>query len=157
MAGIKLRYPLPSYGSGRTGNRFKRANIDLVRTGTEMGAYTHEKGWSHDGLCRLAKRFGANAFSRGNLKLSDLKEYVDSGKLPIVSIKWAFSNKKTFRDRLLFWKRSGGHLALVIGYDETGFIVHHTSIRPEYNWEAKHLSFSDFAAGFTGRAILVGK
>lgn len=64
-----------------------------MRTGTEMGAYTHKKGWLHDGLCRLAKRSGANAFSRGNLKLSDLKEHVDSEKLPIVSIKWAFLNK----------------------------------------------------------------
>ncbi|NTW89479.1 MAG: hypothetical protein HGB37_01020 [Candidatus Moranbacteria bacterium] len=131
--------------------------IDLVRTGTEMGAYTHEKGWSHDGLCRLAERFGATAFSRGNLKLSDLKEYVDSAKLPIVSIKWAFSDQKTFQERLFFWKRYGGHLALVIGYDETGLIVHHTSIRPEYNWEAKHISFVDFTTGFTGRAVIVGK
>lgn len=64
--------------------------VDLVRSGTGMGAYTHETDWSHDGLCRLAERFGAKAFSRGNLRPSDLKAYLDSGKLPIVSIRWAF-------------------------------------------------------------------
>jgi hypothetical protein len=131
--------------------------VDLVRSGTEMGAYTHEKGWSHDGLCRLAERFGARAFPKGNLKTRDLIAFLDVGQLPIVSIKWAFLGSKTFVERLLFWKRSGGHLALVIGYDETGFIVHHTSIRPEYNWEAKHLSFQDFMKGFTGRAVIIGK
>ncbi|MEI7750356.1 MAG: C39 family peptidase [Candidatus Moraniibacteriota bacterium] len=131
--------------------------IDLARTGVGMGAYTHEKGWSHDGLCRLAEHYGAEAVSKGTLSTDDLKRFLDMGRLPIVSIKWAFRDVKTVRERLLFWKRFGGHLALLIGYDETGFIVHHTSIRKEYNWDARHLSFSDFERGSTGRTVMVGR
>ncbi len=131
--------------------------INLIRTGAEIGAYTHEKGWSHKGLVRLADRFGVKAISKEKLSTDALKGFLDTGRLPIVSIKWAFRDTKSLRERLFFWKRYGGHLALLIGYDETGFIVHHTSIRKEYNWEARQIPFADFERGFTGRAVMISR
>jgi len=131
--------------------------IDLVRTGVGMGAYMHGKGWSHDRPCRLAERFGAKAFPKGNLSTDDLRRFLDIGRLPIASIRWAFRDVKTARDRLLFWKRFGWHPTLLPGYDESGFIVHHTLIRKEYNWEAKHSPFAEFERGFTGRAVMIGR
>ena len=57
----------------------------------------------------------------------------------------------------MFWKKIGGHLALVVGYDSDSgdFIVHHTSIRPEFNWENEHVSQNAFKKSFTGRGIVI--
>lgn len=74
----------------------------------------------------------------------------------MASIKWAFKPTKKFKERIFFWKRQGGHLALLTGYDQDGLYVHHTSTRAEYNWENKHISWKQFDDGFTGRGIVIG-
>jgi D-alanine-D-alanine ligase-like ATP-grasp enzyme len=72
------------------------------------------------------------------------------------------ANEKPLREKLLFWKKYGGHLATVVGYkgnDEKpeGLYVHHTSIKPEYNWHFRYITVEEFETGFTGRSIIISE
>jgi hypothetical protein len=130
-----------------------------IRKGVEMGAYHDSTGWSHDGLVRLANEFGFSAIRRGNVGAAELQKALEEGYLPIVSIKWAFDGRRTLQEKILFWKKVGGHLALVVGFEGSenpeGFHVHHTSIRSAYNWPDRYLTVAEFEKGFTGRCILI--
>ena len=132
---------------------------EYIKQGLEIGAYKDSVGWSHSGLARLAQVFGFSADSR-ELGVAELHEVLKQNFLPIVSIKWAFENHKTLKEKILFWKKFGGHLALVVGFESEGeilkgFYVHHTSLRSEYNWQAKFLPLEKFEQGFTGRCIVI--
>ncbi|MCR4313681.1 MAG: hypothetical protein NUV84_00335 [Candidatus Uhrbacteria bacterium] len=134
---------------------------ELIDIGVANGAYADATGWSHDGLVELLQSFSFVA-QRGSFSVGALREALASGALPIVSIKWAFQNTKTLKERILFWKKYGGHLAVLVGYEEerghlTGFYVHHTSKIFEQNWEARFVPLKKFLKGYTGRGILVGQ
>ncbi|MBP9782341.1 MAG: C39 family peptidase [Candidatus Pacebacteria bacterium] len=131
-----------------------------IKKGVEIGAYKDSTGWSHGGLARLAKEFGFSGVNRENVSATELREALKQNFLPLISIKWAFENYKTLKEKILFWKKFGGHLALIVGFEEEngklkGFYVHHTSIRSEYNWQYKFLSLQKFEQGFTGRCIII--
>jgi len=132
-----------------------------ISKGVEIGAYKDSTGWSHSGLVDLAKCFNISATSYGNCDEKKLIDNLNRGFLPIISIKWAFENNKSLKERILFWKKYGGHLALVVGYEKdkfgalVGFYIHHTSIIKEYNWKYKLISLGKFKKGFTGRCIVI--
>ena len=133
---------------------------EYIKKGVTIGAYKNSTGWSHNGLAQLAKEFGFSGVNRENVSVAELCEALKQNFLPIISIKWAFENYKTLKEKILFWKKFGGHLALVVGFEEengklTGFYVHHTSLRPEYNWQYKFLPLQKFEQGFTGRCIMI--
>lgn len=134
---------------------------EYITKGLKLDAYIDPIGWSHDGLIKLANSFNFTATRQENILPNNLRQALDNGYLPIISIKWAFVNNKNWKERLLFWKKFGGHLALIIGYELdqnsnlTGFYVHHTSIRQEYNWPNKLIDLDTFQTGFTGRCILL--
>lgn len=130
---------------------------ELITKGKKIGAYNHTHGWSHDGLVNLAEKYGLEAKRYERLSLDDLKNFLDRGYVIVVSIKWAFKKQKNLKERIMFWKKFGGHLALVVGYDSDSgdFIVHHTSIHPEFNWEHKYISRDVFRKSFTGRGIIL--
>ena len=128
----------------------------LIQKGLSLNAYSHKNGWSHEGLVLLAQSLGLKGES-GNLGIGDLQKALDQKKLPIVSIKWAFVPTKTLKEKLFFWKKYGGHLAVIVGYDDKGFFVNHTSIKKNKNWKARHIPYKQFQASYTGRAILVWK
>jgi hypothetical protein len=133
---------------------------EYIKKGVEMGAYKDSVGWSHEGLARLAKEFGFSADNREGVNISDLREILDKNVPLIVSIKWAFENQKSLKEKVFFWKKFGGHLALVVGFEEErgglkGFYVHHTSLIPEYNWEYRFIPIKKFQEGFTGRCVML--
>lgn len=133
---------------------------DYIKRGVEIGAYKNSVGWKHDGLVRLAKKFRFSAENREHVSPTELCEMLKQNSLPIISIKWAFEDRKSLKEKILFWKKFGGHLALVVGFEEengklTGFYVHHTSLILEYNWQYKFLSLEKFKKGFTGRCIII--
>src|SRR3989344_6454581 len=135
---------------------------DLIKEGVKLSAYTHEQGWSHAGLKRLSEKLGFSAELKANVTPQDLRNMIYNNRIPIVSIKWAFKNEKSLKEKLLFWKKYGGHLATVVGYkgnDEKpeGLYVHHTSIRPEYNWHYRYIPVEEFEVAFTGRCITIAK
>lgn len=139
----------------------KVMTFDLIQQGLALNAYTDATGWSHVGLVQFAKRLGIKAQS-GQYALRQLANHVRNGGLAVVSIKWGFQNRKSPKERLLFWKKYGGHLALVIGAEWEGdtligLYVHHTSIREGYNWPARLIPLKDFKRGYTGRGILLSK
>ncbi len=131
----------------------------LIEEGRALNGYTDATGWSHAGLVTLAKDHGVLADSV-SVSPQQIASEIELGSLVIISIKWGFRSDKTARERVLFWKKYGGHLALVIGVKKTeekleGFYVHHTSIREGYNWESRFVSVEDFQKGYTGRAIIL--
>ena len=134
--------------------------VEYIKRGVEIGAYKDSVGWSHEGLARLVKVFGFSAVNRGRVSATELRETLKRGSLPTVSIKWAFEVDKSLKEKLLFWKKLGGHLALVVGYGEEfgqkGFYVHHTSILEDYNWPNRFVSEQVFIQAFTGRCVVVG-
>ena len=133
----------------------------IIQKGVKIGAYDDSVGWSHQGLVRLAKEFGFSANNYVKSDDADIKETLENDALAIVSIKWAFKNKKSLKEKVLFWKKYGGHLALVIGYKENndgnleGFYVHHTSTTDTYNWEKRFIPVEEFKQGFTSRFITI--
>lgn len=139
--------------SGRT----IRPTAELISHGVRFGAYDPKEGWKHSGLAKLAHLFGAAGIMLEPLLVADVKGYLDAGCLPIVSITSAFEPQRTWKDRLFFWRKQkrGGHLALVTGYDAQGFYVHHTSVRPAYNWENRLISFPVFEKGFAERGVVI--
>jgi len=133
---------------------------EYIKKGCAIGAYTDKTGWYHDGLVRLASFYGAKAFREAHVRPARVKELLDKGYLVIFSLKVAFINTKTFKERLTFWKKRGGHLALAISSgsqnDTPGFIVHHTSIREHFNWPHRFVPLQMFKAGFCGNIIVIG-
>lgn len=132
----------------------------LIDLGVSLGFYSDKNGWSHYGLVEMIRSFGFVATAR-NSNITELTETLRKNNIPIVSIKWALQNHKTFKEKILFWKKYGGHLALLVGFEEssdaiTGFYVHHTSKILEQNWEARFVPIKTFLAGYTGRGIIVG-
>jgi hypothetical protein len=132
---------------------------ELIDKGQELHGYSDALGWSHAGLVRLSESLGLQAVA-GKFVPDQLAHRVESGGLAIVSIKWGFRSQKNLKEKVLFWKKYGGHLALVIGVERkagklTGFYVHHTSIREGYNWENRFVPLKDFKKGYTGRGIIV--
>lgn len=153
-----LKMAIDAFLSDQT-KPFSPSIDEYIRKGVEIGAYKDSTGWSHDGLVRLANEFGFSAIKKGDVGAAELREALEKGCLPIVSIKWNFEGHRTLKEKILFWKKVGGHLALVIGFkgdeDPEGFFVHHTSIRPAYNWPNKFLPVAEFEKGFTGRCIFI--
>lgn len=133
---------------------------EYIKKGLEIDAYKDSVGWSHNGLARLAKEFGFSADNREGVGAAELREALKQNFLPIISIKWAFEDYRSLKEKVLFWKKFGGHLALAIGFEDEegklkGFYAHHTSLRPEYNWQAKFLPLEKFEQGFIGRCIMI--
>lgn len=133
---------------------------EYIKKGVEISAYKDSVGWSHSGLADLAKVFGFSANNCEGVSVAELREALKQNFLSIISIKWAFEDYRSLKEKILFWKKFGGHLALAIGLEDEegklkGFYVHHTSLRPEYNWQAKFLPLVKFEQGFTGRCIII--
>ena len=133
---------------------------EYIKKGIEIGAYKDSVGWSHDGLVRLAKEFGFSAVNREGASAAELRESLQQNSLSILSIKWGFEERRSLKEKILFWKKFGGHLALAVGFEDEGkklkgFYVHHTSRRPEYNWQYRFLPLQKFERGFTGRCIMI--
>ncbi|MDP3880894.1 MAG: hypothetical protein Q8Q32_01785 [bacterium] len=134
---------------------------EIIGLGVKQGAFSDATGWSHQGLAKLIEGFGFKATPR-TMNSDQLKEAIENNSIPIISIKWAFNNKKSLKERILFWKKYGGHLGVITGFEEengkiTGFYVHHTSKRKEQNWQNRLLPVKDFLKGYTGRGILVSE
>ncbi|HAO64495.1 TPA: hypothetical protein DCQ44_00765, partial [Candidatus Taylorbacteria bacterium] len=85
----------------------------IIVKGRLAGAYSHKFGWSHTGLAALAISYDTEAFVLENMGVERIKSFIDQGMLVIVSIKWAFEPARSLKERLFFWKKKGGHLALV--------------------------------------------
>ena len=91
---------------------------EYIKKGVEIGAYKDSVGWSHNGLARLAKEFGFSADNREGVSPAELREALKHQFLSIISIKWDFEDYRLLKEKILFWKKFGGHLALAIGFEE---------------------------------------
>ncbi len=134
--------------------------VEYIRKGTEVGAYTHAHGWVHAGLAQLAEHMGVRAYVVESLAMSQIQALVQDGRFVIISVKSNFSVKKSLKERLLFWRKYGGHMVLVVGCTnegQEGFFVHDTSVRPAHLGVSRFVPMRLFSQSFTGRGVVVYK
>ncbi len=125
----------------------------IVKKGIELNAYS-EKGWTHRGLVAIANYYGLSGNSYQNTKLEDIAFNINSNRICIASVipRLQSSENET---------KKGGHLILVIGYEEYAFekyyIIHHPSYDTKYNWNAKRISENELINNFSGNIIVIWK
>ena len=131
---------------------------EMVYEGLNTNAYC-ERGWIHEGLVRLARARGVpgHAFRSANSK--DVAAQILQDRPCIVSVTAAFQGGcKDSTGHLL---PPGGHLAVVFGYGQNesglqGFLVHHPSSWPEYNWPEKMVDLRSYEQSFSGNFMAFG-
>lgn len=138
----------------------RRTTKQLIDAGVALGGYRDDVGWSHTGLVELAQSLGLNA-QKAELGSKELRRTIDVNQLAIVSVKPGFRTKRTLREWLRFWRRTGGHLVTVIGYRAEGskiegFYVHHTSAFGK-DWKNYFVPMRTFLGASTNRGILVSR
>lgn len=107
-------------------------------------AYDEEKGWLHNGLILIAKRYGVRGKKTIIKKAEDLVAFLHSGALIVASVKTDVSN-------------ASSHLLLIYGIehiDKTYLFIHNpgtSNLAPEFN---QKIEVADFMKSATGRAIL---
>lgn len=140
---------------------------ELIEEGIESGAYIEGVGWRHDGLVKLAKQYGANAYRgeyriRGQSRLpqflkaayehvlflkglSTVHNVVSRGGVPIVSV-------------TVPGKRDT-HLIPLVGYGEeggqTGFYYHEPAAEVGSGGEYRFMSIAEFHVRWRRLAIYV--
>ena len=137
--------PLPRYG-------------EMVYEGLEMNACC-ERGWIHEGLIRLARAHGVSGRAFRRTRAEDVADQIRGDRPCIVSVTAAFEGGNA--DEAGRPLPPGGHLAVAFGYsqDETGlqgFLVHHPSSWPGYNWPAKWVDGQSFERSFSGNFMAFG-
>jgi hypothetical protein len=143
----------------KEGKKLTPAVKEIIDRGVALGAYSDKSGWSHQGLGELAGEFGLKGIAK-EISIQEIKDGLLKGALPIVSIKWGLRTTKNFKEKVLFWKKYGGHLAVVVGFEEedgkiAGLYLHHTSKLKEQNWKDKYVPVKDFLKTFTGRGLII--
>lgn len=134
---------------------------ELIQKGVKLGAYTDASGWRHQGLVDLGKTYGLTGEAQP-MTVEDIARAIDRGSLVIVSIRPNFRGPRTLIEWLKFWKRRGGHLAVIVGarwqgQRPVGLYVHHTSSLAALNRPKRYLPLRRFSWGYTGRAITLRK
>lgn len=140
---------------GVTGKETERV-ADIIAHGTRLGVYTHTGGWTQRGLVLLSHILGASGVVLQPLSEDDIKKHLDAGDLCIVSVEPSLLPRPSWFQQLFSRRKEGRpQVTLLLGYDEHGFYTHHTSERPEHNWENHHVPFSTFAKTFGGKGVII--
>lgn len=119
---------------------------DLIDEGIGIGAYC-SKGWIHQGLLSLGKKYNINGTCYRNKSYLDIANSIKKGELCICSVSVCFNQHK-----------KGGHLIVVNGIKEKdnkiiGFFVNHPSSVSEYNFKNKFISAEELHNSFSGNYI----
>jgi hypothetical protein len=146
LAALRSPAALPRYG-------------DMVYHGLAMNAFC-DRGWIHDGLVRMARSYGVNGSAFRHACAEDVAEQIARDHPCIVSITAGFEGCQPGPSGRAL--PSGGHLAVAFGcrYDDDnavqGFLVHHPSSWPEYNWREKIIGIRSFEQSFSGNFMAFG-
>lgn len=140
-----------------------RSLIDWANLGLERGGYlvrqdeegnTHEVGWVHSALAKMAQESGLNAEAHP-ASLEEIPGYLRQGRIVIASVSYEAGD-----DRLPITKQ-GGHLMVVIGVEcvdgqPVVFYVNNPSGRRAELQADARLSLERFASAYSGRVIVIG-
>jgi hypothetical protein len=142
-----------------------RSLVDWARLGKERGGYLirhkdddgsiHEVGWIHSALADMARESGLTAEARP-AGLEEIPAYLRQGLVVIASVSFEVGDDR------LFITRQGGHLMVVIGVDcldgvPQAFYVNNPSGRRADLQAGARLPLERFAAGYSGRVIIIGR
>lgn len=122
----------------------------MIEKAVAMGAYG-DSGWYHDGLVAVAREYGSSARREEDMAhASALREAVDRGELPIVSVVQRLLGRKKY------------HQVLVTGYrqDENkklcGFFYHDPASTDREAGKNLYVELGVFRVYWRKKAIFVG-
>ncbi len=130
----------------------KQPLLKLIQQGVVLNAYDGRWGWIHDGLVRLAKENG--------FKKSFRKEW------PHEALQNKTKTKTILRYIVVLLRRgvpvlasvkseTGGHLVLLVGCSDDGFLYHDPDARVRTEGKFKFIAIEPFLEIWKGRIIVV--
>ena len=132
--------------------------VELAKGAREYGAFERDEkmasGLHYAEFCKYAKeRFNLNAKVVKLLTLNKIKDEVGRGNFVIISVHPSIR----FPDSPAPTKR-GGHLVLVVGYDEKGIYIHNPSgYKSNNSQERTFVKYGQFKKFFAGRGMIIEK
>ncbi len=149
---------------------YKPTNLtidDLYKKGLEMEGFLEGVGWYHHSLALIAKSLGYGAITRSwNIPEQSLQHLKERGfekqDLEIINRQQMEEGLLTLKEELSqnhpvivslpkgFKKGESGHLVVLIGFDNKGFIIN-----DPYFGEKIQLDFEKFKAIWGKRAIII--
>ena len=129
--------------------------VELAKDATQYGAFkvtdTSISPLHYKEFCTFAReKYHLKARTVPALSICDVKECVSNGDFAIVSVhpNIRHTNSKA--------PKRGGHLVLVVGYDESGFYIHNPSgYQSNASQERAFVPYSDFKRFFAYRGIII--
>ena len=98
----------------------------------------------------LGEQYGLKAQTTSALSVSTLKEQVANGNFTIISV------HPSIRHTDALPPKRGGHLVLVVGYDEKGMYIHNPSgYKSNSSQERAFIPYKDFKRFFAYRGIII--
>ncbi len=124
--------------------------VDLIRTGSEVGAYIEDVGWSHSGLVEIAKQYGYEGKNydlvpeKTEPKMAFAKMSAELEKHPVLA-----SVYKKFEPGL-----SGGHIVTVTGLDNDSIYMNDPE-EIDAKLGTKKMELKKFLKGWKKRYIVI--
>ena len=126
----------------------KHQNIPLkhlLDQGLAVGGYMKGVGWIHQGLVEIAGQYGIDGSCRSiGQKVQVIDEALDQNRLVIASVSCGYNPKK-----------KGGHLVLMIGNQNDGFITHHPSHELCEQWDHYFIKKQAFLQCFSENGNII--
>ncbi len=136
---------------------------ELIDLGLQEGAYREDVGWIHDGLTKIAGKFGLEGCRESiGEDVNKIKRYLEEGKLIIASVSHGFEAGKEYKedDGSIYVVPRGGHLVLVFGVTEENkrvkeLILHHPSPYSSYSWPSHIVPLKIFLESFSEKGNII--
>ncbi len=119
----------------------------LLEKGLAVNGYMKGIGWIHQGLLDVASQYGITGQCQSiGAELEVIDTALQQNQLVIASVSCGFNPKK-----------KGGHLVLIIGMQDDGFIIHHPSSEENEQWQHHFISKGHFMRSFSenGNIIMI--
>jgi hypothetical protein len=137
-----------------------RGSLDLlIKEGLKEKAYLEGIGWIHDGLVRIAKKYGFKKSFRKEWKNFDKKNSKEKDQVLRYVVVLL---KKDIPVLASIKKRKGGHLVLIAGFrilkDKKilrGFFVHDPDDRLRTKGKYKYVTTEKFLKLWRGRIVVI--
>ncbi|WP_263081190.1 C39 family peptidase [Endozoicomonas sp. Mp262] len=111
----------------------------LLEQGLAVDGYMKGVGWIHQGLLDVASEYGISGLCQSvGTELGIIDDELEKNRLVIASVSCGFNPEK-----------KGGHLVLIIGIHDDGYIIHHPSSEEGEQWSHYRIDRARFLQSFS--------